>query len=235
MTTALSGTAVQGTVAYLIGTATINSTFVDIPIIFQSKWKRQDCNTAFHEVTNVSDVILPQFHYSNVLTFAPLRDDTADGGFYIYTVTVRAVSSSQVVPVSANHSITLKVSQYPKLNISNEILTSECRPLEGITLSGSITLLHNTYQNRNITFTWKRNGNIEEVKRSTKLERGSLVIKSLTEVKLDTYVLDVCLTIPLSGLRNHCSRSIYEITTTGKLLNTAMLIFTRLALIYNFI
>ena len=217
MTTALSGTAVQGTVAYLIGTVTINYTFVDIPIIFQSKWKRQDCTTVFHEVTNVSDVVLPQFHYSNILAFAPLRDDTADGGVYIHTVTVRAVNSSHVVPVSANHSITLTVSQYPKLNISNEIITAECRPLEGITLSGSITLLHNTYQNRNITFTWKRNRNIEEVKRSTKLERGSLVIKHLTEVQLDTYVLDVCLTIPQSGLRNHCSSSIYEITTTGKL------------------
>ena len=187
---------------------------VDSSIQFNGKWIRQDGTTMFTEVTTVSNTNIEDSPHSSTLRFAPLRSNSIDGGEYIYTVMVEPANSSCILQSSANLSYSLLVRQYPSLNISENIQSLECQPEEGATLFGNVSLLSDTYFDNVVTFTWMRD---DVVKKNESGTQTSLMLKPLNEAS--SYILRVCLAVPLSGLIDYCSTTSYNIVVAGRVIN----------------
>ena len=112
---------------------------------------------------------------------------------------------------SANLSYSLLVRQYPSLNISENIQSAECQPEEGATLFGNVSILSDT-----VTFTWMCD---DVVKKKESRTQTLLILKPLNEDRMGRYILRVCLTVPLSGLIDHCSTTSYNIVVAGRVIN----------------
>ena len=211
------GDVIHGTVASIQATAEVDKSIVDTPIQFMGRWGRQDKTALNTEVTNVSNTDMQVSPYSSTLTFAPLNNNSVDGGVYVFTATVGPLNSNNVIQSTDTQSTTLTVEPYPRLNITKNIATAECQPNAGATLSGTISLLSNTYSDRNVTYTWRRGGEIESTSSSADLPNVSLNLQSLTVDTMGLYDLEVCLDVSRSGLLNHCSSATYEIVVTSEL------------------
>ena len=211
------GAATHGTVASLQATAEVDGSIVNTPIQFMSRWDRQDETALNTEVTNVSNTDMQVSPYSSTLTFAPLNNNSVDGGMYVFTATVGSLNFNYVIQSTTNQSTTLTVEPYPRLNITENIATAECQPNAGATLSGTISLLSNTYSDKIVTYTWRRGGEIESTSSSADLLNVSLNLQSLTVDTMGLYDLEVCLNVSRSGLLNHCSSARYEIVVTSEL------------------
>ena len=57
------------------------------------------------------------------------------------------------------------------------------------------------------------------LKKNESGKQTSLMLKPLNEARMGSYILRVCLTIPLSGLIDHCSTTSYNIFVTGRVIN----------------
>ena len=154
------GDAVIGTNVSLDGRSSLNPMIVDSSIQFNGTWIRQDGTSMFTEVTTMSDTNQLSSN-SSTLIFGPLRNNSIDGGEYIYTVLVES-ANSYILQNSANLNYTLLVRRYPPLNISENIQSPECQPEEGATLFGNVSLLSDTYFNNVVTFTWMRDNVVKK-------------------------------------------------------------------------
>ena len=129
---------------------------------------------------------------------------------------VEPANSSYILQSSANLSYSLLVRQYPSLNISENIQSLECQPEEGATLFGNVSLLSDTYFDNVVSFTWMRDGVVKKNESGT---QTLLILKPLNEDSMGRYILRVCLTLPLSGLIDHCSTTSYNIVVAGRVIN----------------
>ena len=196
----------------------MDTQIVDSPIEFVGSWAREDGTTRFTEVTTVSNRTGRLSPYTSILRFAPLRNNSIDGGVYVYNINVIPINSAYVLPVNASQSIFYTIRNYPELNITQDKSSlGDCQPENCAVLYGNISLVSNTYSKRNITYTWSRGGIEVNRANGSTLLAGSYRIGTLTAVTIGSYDLEVCLTVFNSGLENHCSRTSYNIIVTGKL------------------
>ena len=203
---------VQGTMQQLSGVAEIDTRIVDTPIIFSSVWTREDGSTILISSSDTGNRTSP---YSSNLTFSPLRFE--DGGTYVYTVTLSPLFSTYILESAANVTFSISVEPYPDLNITKEITTVPVRPNMGVILIGTVILLNNTAPGYILNYTWRREGG-EILSTGAVLmeENVTLFINDVYE-GAGTYTLVVCLSIPRSGLEDHCSSTDYNVVPPGLL------------------
>ena len=190
---------------------------VDSPIELTGSWSRQDGATMFNEVAAPIESNRQQSPYINSLQFSPLRSDSVDGGDYIYTVNISSLNSSYVLPVVSSGNISLVVSNYPELNIATAVNVEECQPESGAELSANVSLLSNTFSDRNVLFVWTKEANEISREEGPNMFMGSYMLADITESTMGRYNVEICLTIFGSGLQNHCSDTSFEIIATGRL------------------
>ena len=210
----LDDAAVQGTVVRLQAAATLDPA-VNSPLTVVGEWSRQDMANLPQSIfiSNTSQTS----PYSNTLTFNPLRGNSDDGGVYVYMLTVSPRYSTYIESASTNDEIMVVVQQYPSLNITRSVTTSVCGEQGETSLSGNVSLLPNTAQN-SLTYSWTdlENGTISTSTDDIIVDEGTLMVKDLAS-SIGTYTLEICLTVPDSGLSGRCSSSPYTISTTGKI------------------
>ena len=197
---AREGFMIQGTIFSLISSVTIEDHNVNSILIFSGSWSRARNDTGFNDTYVVSEGM----YHRSTLTFDPLKDNSVDGGDYVFFVNVSA-NSSFIKPVVASANFTLVISGYPKLNISTSLQTGRCQPERGANLSSLVNILNTTSSQRNITHTWMKTGYINQKNGGPILFNDSFRIESLTKNDAGIYTVNVCLKILESSLENHCS------------------------------
>ena len=190
---------------------------VDSPIELTGSWSRQDGGTAYNQVATAMESNRQQSPYTNSLQFSPLRSDSVDGGDYIFTVNISSLNSRFVLPVVSSGNISVVVSNYPELNIATAVNVEECQPENGAKLSANVSLLSNTFSDRNVSFVWTREANEISREEGPNMFIGSYMLADITESTMGRYNVEICLTIFGSGLQNHCSDTSFEIIATGRL------------------
>ena len=206
--------AVQGTVVRLQATATLDPA-VNSPLTVVGEWSRQDMANLPQSISMSDTSQTPP--YSNTLTFNPLRNNSNDGGVYVYMLTVSPRDTTYIESASTNGSIMIEVQEYPPLGIARNVTTSVCGEQGETSLSGNVSLLLNTAQN-SLTYSWTdpQNGTISTSTDDIIVNEGTLMVKNFAS-SIGTYTLKICLTVPDSGLSGHCTSSPYTISTTGKI------------------
>ena len=210
----LDDAAVQGTVVHLQATATLNPA-VNSPLTVVGEWSRQDMANLPQSIF-ISDTSQTS-PYSHTLTFNPLRDNSDDGGVYVYMLTVSPRDSTYIESASTNRSIMIEVQEYPPLKIIRNVTTSVCGEQEQTSLFGNVSLLPNTALN-SLTYSWT-DPHGQPISTSTggiSVNKDNLILRNLT-LKIGTYTLKICLTVTDSGLSYHCSSAPYSLSTTGKI------------------
>ena len=207
---------VHGTVVQLQGTAVLDEV-VDSPVTFKGEWVRRDMKN-LSEFTSTSNTSSLQSPYTNTLTFNPLRNDTDDGGVYVYRLSVSPNDNTFFIkPASANDSVLLQVKQYPALNITLMVRTGVCVSQEDFSLSGNVSLLARTAPNYYLNYTWA--GPLNEVISTSSndfmVNGRNLVIKNLA-MNVGVYKLSVCLSVPGSGLMDLCSSTDYDLIISSE-------------------
>ena len=204
----------QGTVQQFSGVAEIDTRIVDTPIVFSSVWTREDGSTILISLSDTDNRSSP--HSSN-LTFSPIRLE--DDGTYVYTVTLFPLLSTYILETAANITFSISVEPYPDLNIMKQITTKPEMQNIGVILIGRVILLNNTGPGYTLNYTWSRQGGeILSTKVEFMEEDVTLFINDVYEGS-GTYILVVCLSIPRSGLKDHCSSTEYNVIPPGLLCN----------------
>ena len=155
--------------------------------------------------------------YSHTLTFNPLRGNSDDGGLYVYMLTASPRDSTYIRSASANGIIMIEVQEYPPLEIIRNVTTSVCGEQDQTSLSGNVSLLPNTAL-YSLAYSWT-DPHGQPIPTSTdgiSVNKDNLILRNLT-LKIGIYTLDICLTVPDSGLNDHCSSATYSLSTTGKI------------------
>ena len=207
------GFMIQGTIFSLISYITIEDHNVNSILKFSGSWSRAN-DTGFYKVQD-SYTVSEETYLRNTLAFDPLKDNSVDGGNYGFFVNVSA-NSSFIKLVVASANITLVISGYPKLNIATSLETGRCQPERGANLSALVNILNSTSSQRNIIRTWMKTGHAIQENSGPMLFNDSIRINNLTENDMGIYTVNVCLTIPESGLENHCSNTSLNMLLKGK-------------------
>ena len=136
-----------------------------------------------------------------------MRSDSVDGGDYIYTVDISSRNSSYVLPAVSRENISLVVLPHLELNINTAVNADESQLTNRTELSANVSLLSNTFSDRNVLFIWTRGTN--ELTRESGLNTfsGSYMLANTSESTMGLYGVEVCLTVFSSGLENHCSNT----------------------------
>ena len=216
------GFMIQGTIFSLISDVTIEDSNVNSTLNFSGSWFRARNNNTGYEKVQYTDAVSKGRYHRNTLTFDPLKDDSMDGGYYVFFVNVSA-NSSFIKPVLASANVTLVISGYPKLNISTTLKTGRCQPERGANLSSSVNILNSTSCQRNITHTWIKTGIKIQESIGHLLLNYYFQIESLTENDMGIYTVNICLTIPRSGLENHCSNISLNMLLNGEVFPDAII------------
>ncbi len=204
LTVALSATPYNGTVLSLQGSATLNTTMVDTPVTVKGGWRRHNSQG----LTSSEDSTSP---YSTVLPFDPLGG--GDGGDYVYSVAVEPSDPTFVLSSMANQTFPLEVQPYPELEVLISMEGGVCATDRIATLTGSMALLDRTAANRTLTYTWRDpSGQVV----SPKPQHNSTLEVEVVEANLGDHTLTVCLSIPASGIVNHCSNASYTLCILGE-------------------
>ena len=190
---------------------------VDSPVELTGSWLRQDGGTMYYQVTAPIESNRESTPYINSLQFSPLRSDSVDGGEYIYTVDISSRNSSYVLPAVSRENISLVVLPYPELNINTAVNADECQLTNETELSANVSLLSNTFSDRNVSFIWTRGTNEIGRESGPNTFSGSYMLADISESTMGLYGVEVCLTVFGSGLENHCSNTSIEIVASGVL------------------
>ncbi len=194
----------NGTVLSLRGSATLDTTMVDTPVTVRGGWRRDDSQ----ELTSSEDSTFPS---STVLPFDPLGG--GDGGEYVYSVAVEPSDPTFVLPTMANQTFPLDVQPYPELEVVRSVDGGACTSDQTTTLRGSVTLLDRTAANHTLTYMWT--DPLGQEVNPTPQDDSTLEVE-VVPANLGDYTLTVCLSIPASGIANHCSDASYTVCILGE-------------------
>ena len=177
-------------------------------------WRRQDLSP-FATITHITQAPL----YSTTLTFDPLRNESADGGSYVYTVSVTpAQSTSFIIHNMADENYTLTVQPYPDLVINDSLQSGVCKVDEAATLMGNVTLLPNTATNHTLSYTWTNPADqpITSSNGDYIVNEGSLRVENLAnQNNMGNFSLRICLDVPATDIVGHCSSTSFTLSSDG--------------------
>ena len=197
----------------LRGTARLHPS-VDTNVIVTGSWRRQDLSP-FTTITHITQAPL----YSTTLTFDPLRNESADGGSYVYTV---SVTPAQVTPFiirnMANENYTLTVQPYPDLVVIDSLQSGVCKVDETATLMGNVTLLPNTATNHTLSYTWTNPAGqpITSSNGDYVVTEGSLRVENLAnQNNMGNFRFRICLDVSATDIVGYCSSTFFTLSTDG--------------------
>ena len=197
----------------LQGTARLHPS-VDTDVTVTGLWRRQDLSP-FTTVTQTTDAPI----YNTTLTFDPLRSESADGGNYVYTVSVTPAQSTPFIMSNmADESYTLTVQPYPDLVIIDSLQSGVCMLDEAATLMGSVTLLPNTATNHTLSYTWVNiaGQQITSSDGGYVINGGSLRVQNLTDQNnMGNFHLRICLDIPGADIVDYCNSTTFTLSSDG--------------------
>ena len=202
---------INGTVVSLRGTARLHPS-VDTNVNVTGSWRRQDLSP-FTTITHITQALL----YSTTLTFDPLRNESADGGSYMYTVSVTPAQVTRFIMSSMDdENYTLTVQPYPDLVIIDSLQSGICMLDEAATLMGNVTLLPNTATNHTLSYTWTNPAGlpITSSNGDYNVTEGSLHVKNLQN-NMGNFNLRICLDVPGTDIVGHCSSTSFTLSTDG--------------------
>ena len=201
---------VQGTLAGLTSSTVLDMLVVDSPVELTGSWLRKDGGTMYNQMTALIESNPERSPYTNSLQFSPLRSDSVDGGEYIYTVDISSRNSSYVLPAVSRENISLVVLPHLELNINTAVNADESQLTKRTELSANVSLLSNTFSDRNVLFIWTRGTNELTRESGPNSFSGSYMLADISESTMGLYGVEVCLTVFGSGLENHCSNTSIE-------------------------
>ena len=196
----------------LQGTAQLHPS-VDTNVTVTGSWRRQDLSP-FTTITHTQAPL-----YSTTLTFDPLRNESADGGSYVYTVSViPAQVAPFIVSSMADENYTLTVQPYPDLVIKDSLRSGVCKVDEAATLMGNVTLLPNTATNHTLSYTWTNPAGqpITSSNDDYVVTEGSLRVENLAnQSNMGNFSLRICLDVPATDVVDHCISTFFTLSTDG--------------------
>ena len=92
----------------------------------------------------------------------------------------------------------------------------ECQLTNRTELSANVSLLSNTFSDRNVSFIWTRGTN-EFRRERPKHFQWVYMLAYISESTMGLYGVEVCLSVFGSGLENHCSNTSIESVASGVL------------------
>ena len=194
----------------LQGTAQLHPS-VDTNVTVTGSWRRQDLSP----FTTITHAQVPL--YSTTLTFDPLRNESADGGRYVYNVDVTPAQSTPFIMSNmASENYTLTVQPYPDLMIMDSLRSGVCKVDEAATLMGNIALLPNTATDHTLSYTWTNPAGlpITSSDGDYNVTEGSLHVKNLQN-NMGNFNLRICLDVPGTDIVGHCSSTSFTLSTDG--------------------
>ena len=184
---------------------------VDTNVNVTGSWRRQDLSP-FTTITHITQASL----YSTTLTFDPLRNEIADGGSYVYTVSVTPAQSTPFIMSNmADENYTLTVLPYPDLMIIDS-LGGVCMLDETATLMGNVTLLPNTATNYTLSYVWTNPAGLPITSSNGDyiINKGALRVDNLAS-NMGDFSLRICLDIPGTDVVDHCNSTSLSLSTDG--------------------
>ena len=209
---------INGTMVSLQGTARLHPS-VDTNVTVTGSWRRQDLSP-FTTITHAQVSL-----YSTTLTFDPLRNESADGGSYMYDVSVTPAQSTPFIMSSMDdENYTLTVQPYPDLMIIDSLRSGVCMQDEAATLMGNVTLLPNTATSHTLSYTWTNPAGqrITSSNGDYNVTEGSLRVKNLRN-NMGNFNLSICLDVPGTDIVGHCSSTSFTLSTDGQTCSLAII------------